>query len=472
VSGPWDQVPLLANPTGRRVLDERGRARERLRRVALTSVASLIGRAVSVVTLLVSLPLTVGYLGTERFGLFATIASISALLGASDLGIGNGLVNAVAEADARGDRAAARTYVSSAVFGLGAIALFLGVVLAVVLPVVPWAALFNVSSSEAAREAGPALAAFVGVTLFALPFGVAQRVQAGYQEGYVPGVVSAFASVAALGAVIGGISLGLGLPLLVLALTSAPLVGGIVNTILLFWIRRPWLRPTFAAVDLPGLRYLISVGGMFLIVQLVGALAYQSDTIILARIIGPHAVTDYTIPLRLFGVVTLLIGFVLTPLWPAYRESIASGDPSWARTIFRRSLWLSGGTSAVASLAFLIAGKSILNAWVPTVGNPQRQLLLALALWTVVGSVGGAFAMFLNGLGAIRFQAACGVAMVFLNIPLSVVLTKEVGVAGVVWGSLLTQVVLVLVPSAFFVRRQLRQLPTVVRTQLAAVGEV
>lgn len=470
---PLEPVPPVAVRLAcRRNLDEGGRARERVRRVALTGVAFLTGRAVSVVTLFVSIPLSVDYLGAERFGLFATISSISALLGASDLGIGNGLVNAVAEADARGDRAAARAYVSSAFLALTAVAFVLGGMFAVVMPVVPWAAAFNVSSPEAAREAGPALAAFVGVTLFALPFGVAQRVLAGYQEGYLPGVVSAFASVAALGCVIGAISLGAGLPWLVLALSSAPLVGGIVNTILLFWIRRPWLRPTFAAVDLAGVRSLITIGALFLVIQLVGAFAYQSDSIILARILGPQAVTAYTVPVRLFSVVTLLIGFVLSPLWPAYRESIASGDLSWARSTFRRSLWLSGGVAAVASLALLVAGGSIVRAWVPMVGDPQRQLLLALALWTVVASVSGAFAMFLNGLTEIRFQAACGVAMAAVNVPLSVVLTEEVGVAGVVWGSLLTQAALVLAPSVFFVRRRLREFAPVVRPQLAAVREL
>jgi len=51
----------------------------------------------------VTVPLTLNYLGSEHYGLWMTISSVSVMLGFADLGIGNGVLNAVADAYGRDD---------------------------------------------------------------------------------------------------------------------------------------------------------------------------------------------------------------------------------------------------------------------------------------------------------------------------------------------------------------------------------
>ena len=72
-----------------------GRSHERHRRVAWTALTSAMAQAMSLVTLLITAPLSLDYLGVERYGLLITITSFAALLNFADLGIGNGLINAV-----------------------------------------------------------------------------------------------------------------------------------------------------------------------------------------------------------------------------------------------------------------------------------------------------------------------------------------------------------------------------------------
>src|ERR1043166_7111587 len=64
-----------------------GSSKERYRRIALTSATSILSKAVSLLTMLVSVPLTVNYLGPERFGLWMTISSVIAFLVFADFGI-------------------------------------------------------------------------------------------------------------------------------------------------------------------------------------------------------------------------------------------------------------------------------------------------------------------------------------------------------------------------------------------------
>ena len=121
-----------------------GRSRERYRRVLLTAASSLTAKGITALTMLVSVPLTVSYLGTERYGLWMTLSSLIALFSFADLGIGNGLVNSLAEAHGRGDRAAAVGVVSSAFVLLVGVAVVLLATFALIHTCTPWALLFRV----------------------------------------------------------------------------------------------------------------------------------------------------------------------------------------------------------------------------------------------------------------------------------------------------------------------------------------
>jgi len=86
-------------------------------------------------------------------------------------------------------------------------------------------------------------------------------------------------------------------------------------------------------------------------------------------------------------------------------------------------------------------------------------LMVGLGVWVIMNTVNGPLAMLLNGANAMGFQATCAVAMAVANVAISVFLVYRIGVAGAVWGSIIAQVVFILVPSAWYVPRLLRRLP-------------
>jgi O-antigen/teichoic acid export membrane protein len=117
------EVDRRGNPLTRfDVRTMQGRSYERYRRALLTAASSGASRGVSLLTMLISVPRTVRYRGTERVALWATITSSLALLVFADFGIGNGLVNAISQSDGAEDREAAISYVSTSFFLLLGIA--------------------------------------------------------------------------------------------------------------------------------------------------------------------------------------------------------------------------------------------------------------------------------------------------------------------------------------------------------------
>lgn len=427
-----------------------GRSKERFRRVALSTAATAAAKGVVVLTTLVTVPLTVGYLGAERYGLWMTISATIAMLGFGDLGIGLGLLNAVSEADGKDDRPAALRYVSSGFFMLLGIAAFLIAAFVVVYPFVPWARIFNVASDLAARESGPAVAVFAACFVLNIPLWVVNRVHMGYQEGYVNSLYEISGNVFALLGILQAIRLEAGLPWLVLAMSAPPALASVANGAVLFGYRRPWLLPRWGSATREAASKILRLGILFFVLQLAGAVAYSSDNIIAARVLGPEAVTRYSIPMKMFSFVPLMMGMILIPLWPAYGEAISRGDVGWVRSTLARSVAAALVVAVPVSVPLVLWGGEIIRLWVGPGVAPSFSLLLGLGAWTVMSCAWGAVAMFLNGANALRIQVVCTLLMAGGAILLKVFLSRSVGLSGIIWGGVAAQCMFIILPIALF----------------------
>lgn len=430
-----------------------GRSNERFRRASLSAATSAAAKAIALVTTAVSVPLTLGYLGSERFGVWMTLSALIALLGFTDLGIGNSLLNGVAHAAGRDNQTLVRTYLSSGLVMLLVVAAMFGLLFAAVYNHIPWARVFNVGSTAALDEAGPAAAVLVMCFLVAMPAGAFQQVRLGLQQGYVNSIYVGVGNIGGLVLVIWAIQMRLGLPWLVLAMAGAPLLATLVNGFALV-ARSPWLRPTLHDVNFAVARSLLRVGLLFLVLQLAVAVAFTSNSIIIAAMIGPSAVADYAVVSKLFMIPTLLVGFAVGPLWPAYREALSRGDVQWVRRTFRRSIRLSLSVAGLVSAALVVLGLPVIAVWVGTSSvQPSFGLVLAIGIWTTLSAVGNAVAMLLNGAQIMRFQVVTAVLMATANILLSIALVSRIGVAGVVWGSVIAYSAFELIPVVVYLPR-------------------
>lgn len=473
-SGPaWLRVGLdLVRGGATDVTTDAGRSRQRYRRALLGTGAAVGARGIGAGVSLLTVPLTLGYLGVERYGMWMTVSSLIAVLAFTDLGIGNGLLTAIANATGRADRAAEGRYAASATWMLTAVGTALAAVVILASAVVSWADVFNVADPIARSEAGTAMIAFGVCFAIGLPLSVVAQIRYGYQEGYVNSAYVAAGSVLGLVLVLIVISLELGLPYLVVSLMGAPLLASIVNAAVLFGRQRRWLAPRPSAVHVPTALALLRSGGQFLILQLAVAAAFYSDSLIAARIIGPQAVAEYSVATKLFLVPTVLVTAAVGPLWPAYGEAYARGDVAWLRRTLRRSVILVLAMTVPLSLLLAVAADPILRFWIGGAVTPPPLLVAGIAAWTVLSGVGTAMAMLLNGLHILRFQIATAVVMAALNVSLSIALASSMGVAGVILGTVIAYPISTLLPLGWYVPRLLRrlELSTPRRPEDEAVG--
>jgi O-antigen/teichoic acid export membrane protein len=408
--------------------------------------------------MLVSVRLIVNYFGSERYALWATITSTVTLLVFADFGIGNGLLNAISESDGKNDSETVVSHISTGFFVLLAVALFGILSLWLLYPFVPWAKIFNLTSPVAIQEAGPAAAVFIVCFLAQLPLGVVQRIQLGFQEGFFTQIWSIAGSLIGLAGLFAVIHFRAGLPFLVLAVAGAPVLAGLLNTVTVFEGRWPSLRPRLDHISRAAAQRILHLGFLFFVMQIAGAVGYQTDNLIIAQVLGANAVAQYAVPFRLFAIIPAVLAMVIAPLWPAYAEASSRGDVGWVKATFGRSMLLALAITIPANLLLVVLGRPIIRLWVGPQIVPSFLLLAGLASWAILSGISGALAMFLNGIGFIRVQAICSVFMAVSNVGLSIYLTRHIGISGVIYGSLVSQILCVFIPCGVFLPRVLAKI--------------
>lgn len=425
---------------------EDGRSKERYRRVVLTAGGSFVNKGVTLLTGLISVPLTVHYLGAERYGLWMTISSAVAFLTFADLGLGNGLLNAVSKADGLDNRTSATTAVSSAFFMLSGIAISLFAIFWITYPYVPWGRVFNVTSDVAISESGPAMAILVLICLINMPLGIIGRIQMGYQEGYKNQLWLSLGALLGLAGVLIAIYLKAGLPWLVLAISGGPLLATLMNGFHLFAFSRPHLFPKWRHFNLANSKNLIGVGMIFFLLQFFTLLSSSVDNIVIAQVLGASAVASYAITKKLFMIMQIN-QFIIQPLWPAFGEAMARKNYKWAKKTLTRTLKFSLSTGMLTALPLLIFGKSIISFWVGPELVPSSALLVGFFFYVFLVNYGGTMSVFLNSGSLVGKQCVFVGMAAISSVILQIILAGPWGTIGVIWAILIGYSLFYVIPA-------------------------
>ena len=199
-------------------------------------------------------------------------------------------------------------------------------------------------------------------------------------------------------------------------------------------------------INFSTIKVITGSGMLFLVLQVVGALTYTSDSLIIAQMLGPTAVADYTIPEKLFSLISVALTMMLAPLWPAYSEAFARGDKDWIRKTLKRSLLFSVSIAAISTTVLVLFGPVIISLWLGHEIYPPFLLLLGLAVWKILEAAGNALAVFLNGARIIRFQVIAGIITAIASVLLKLFLIRQIGISGVVWATTTSYVICIIIP--------------------------
>ena len=409
---------------------EDGRAAERYRLAAWAVLANMLSKGMAMVVMVLSVSLTIPYLGAQRFGVWMMVASFATMLSLLGLGVGNALVNHVASRHASQDPVLLRRAITGGLGFLMLLGLAVGVALFLLATFLPWAVLIKTTDPTLlveARDAARLFAVLFGVSL--LTTGI-QSVFAGLQRNFEVHLASTLGSLASLAALALAAHLHAGIPALLAGTFGIPLLTtlfllGLLARRDLFSRREIKLAVTKEASGL------LRIGGLFFVLQLGGMIGWGADALIISSTLGPAQVALYSIGQRLFQFLTQPLAMVNGPLWGAYADAKAKGDLWFIRHTLKLSMLGTLGVSLAGALVLFLSSQPLLHYWTAGAVEAPLALMAAMALWAVLESCGAAFAMFLNGVHVIRPQVVVVVLFCLLVLPLKVVGIHQIGLIAI-----------------------------------------
>ena len=349
-------------------------------------------------------PLTIGYLNPESYGIWIVVSSLVGWVVFFDIGLNNGLRNKFAEAVAQGNIILARKYVSSAYAIISLIFLTVCFVFIVVNRYIDWSKVLNVDNSYFQTLSIVFLIVF-SAFCFKFIFRIVTTVLIADQKPAKAALIDVIGQAISLLIIFILTKTTEGsLVYLSLGLTLAPLLVLIISNIFLFSTKYKPYRPSFLYVDKFCIKSILNLGVAFFVIQIAGLIQYQLANFIIGRYIGMEDVTIYNIVYKYFNILFIIYIIMLTPFWSAVTDAYAKNDVQWIKSMVRKYLNIFA-IFVFIGIVMLLFSSLFYSIWI---GKDVVYIPFYYSLWcllTVLSLMFGAvFCYILNGIGVLKLQ--------------------------------------------------------------------
>lgn len=393
---------------------------------------SFLVRGLSVVISFSIVPLTIDYVNPVQYGVWLTLTSIISWFTFFDFGMGNGLRNKLATAIAFKEYDKAKKYLSTTYAIFTIIALFVFLSFCFINPFINWNNLLNIPSNV---DQNINLVLLVVLGAFCIQF-IIQLINTVLTALQEPAKAEFITLLGQAGLLITLFVLKYtvkgSLSTLVIALNVVPMAVLFLSGVLLYNGRLKTIAPSIKSIDFRYTKKILNTGSAFFLIQVGALILFQTDNIIITRVLGPEAVTKFNVTYKLYSIIIMAFSIILTPYWSAFTDAYTKMDYQWInRSIKRlREVWLF--TSIVVVPIFLILSKFLFKIWLRDSVEISSTVSMLMALYVICYTCLVLNCYFLNGIGKLRVQLILYLLVIVTNIPLGVVLGKLWGIEGVI----------------------------------------
>lgn len=389
-------------------------------------LASFAVKGWSALIVLLMVPLTLKMLGVYLNGAWLAISGVLVWIDLMDIGLGNGLRNAVAEYIARDDVNKVKESVSSAFFMLAVIVIPMFLLLLAAIHFFDMYAAFGIDRSLF-PDLNTVLIVALAMTCGTFILKCVGNFYMGLQLPAVNNLIICIGQTLAL--VITTIFYFLGsrsVLVVVVINTLSPLVVWAVSALYTFRKRYPQYSPSFRHVNMKMTRDLCSTGVQFFILQICGVILLASTNIIISKLFSPAEVTPYTIVYRYFSLVLVVFNAICLPFWNATTDAYTRNDLAWIHQAGRKLNMIVGAAFVLLALMVLIA-PPVYRLWVGSEVQIPPGLSASMALYIFILIASFRFSYILNGINVLRIQLVFTLFATIVFIPLAWLACKHGG---------------------------------------------
>lgn len=402
----------------------------------------------SIVISLLFIPLSIRFLGEDKYGIWLTLFSFIAWFNFLDFGLGHGLRNYLTKAIAQGDISLAKRYISTAYNSILFIAILLIVLFFFIQQFIDWQLIFKIPKQDLSSFLS--LLKIVILSFFInLVLKLIDILFFSILKPSIPGMLqfinSLFSFIVIYIMLLNGNKSLINYGATVVGIQT---IIFLITNLIVFNYSYKSIRPVFFYFEKNIAKNIFGLGGKFFLIQVAAIILYSTDNMIITQLFSPKDVTVYNIAFKYFGLITMTSTLFLYPLWSAITDAEESNDKLWIRKMIKKSLLLVTALS-ILSICMYFFSDIFYSLWVGDSIKVPSSLSLVMSFYVISSIFLQVFTMYLNGVGKVKIQLIIGCSMALLNIPLSIFFSKtlEMGLTGVIFATLICN----LTPLIFFI---------------------
>lgn len=392
----------------------------------------ILYRCISILLSMIMIPLTIGYVSSEIYGVWLTISSIIVWLGFFDVGFSLGLKNRLAEACAANNIKKAKSLVSTTYALMTVVFIPLAFVVMPLIGFVDWSGLLNVNPVYG-DEIKIAMSIVVVCFCIQMIANVLVTILSALQQVSYASLFNCIAN---------GLSLVLiyvytktvapSLVILSLTLAASPIVVLVIASCFFYKYKLRSLRPAYNNVEIKYVKDIFNLGYKFFILQIQVVIVSQTANFLISYISGPETVTTYNIANKLLGLVPVMFNIVLNPLWPAFTDAYVKQDYQWMSRIYKKMLVFC--SLAQISVVIMTMFSDILyDFWIGEKVSIPFSMTICVCLYYITSLWLSLHVTLINGMGKIQLQTYVAIVYSILHIPFSLLLGCFIGGEGVIY---------------------------------------
>lgn len=393
---------------------------------------SSILKIISLLTSLLIVPVTIGYLNNEVYGVWMTITSILYWIGTFDIGLGNGMRNYLAEAISKNDYHAGQRYITTTFVLLGGIAIFIFLLILVPMLTMDYNRMFN-TDSIANTDLRDALFVAVVFTLLNFVLRNIGMIFVALQKYAINDLLNVTSNVISLIIIYLLTKTTTGnLLYVVLAYTSTSVIIYALAAIPVFK-RYPNLSPKRHAFDTGIGKAIISKGLGFFFIQITSCLViFGAANMFINQYCGPTQVTVYNVAYKFFNLLVIGYTIVLAPMWNAYTDAYIKCDWQWISTTFNRAIKI-WGLSVLAGIIMLGICPIFYQLWVGNKVSVPFAISLSTLVYVCFFNLNNCATYLINGLNKINVQIITSIIFTALYIISTFLIGNKYGTEGIIF---------------------------------------
>lgn len=362
---------------------------------------------------LFTVPLTLGYVNKETYGLWLTISSMIAWMSYFDIGINNGLKNNLAAAFATSDYELGKRLVSTTYAVLILIFIPVMFILLFVVQYLDFESILNISRGSVK---GLRATVCISISYFCIQFilstlNVVLLADQRPADSSFRILCTQFFSIIIIYLLT--LTTKGNLVYLCLASTFAPLLILFLFNIVLFAKRYKNISPNVKYISFSLVPNLMNLGIKFFIIQIAVLVQFQLTNFLIMRYYGPSDVAEYNVAQKFFSILFMVWSIIVSPLWVATTDAYVRNDLIWIRNALKKYV--------ILIFFFLFAGITMFyisplffKFWLHDTIIVSTGLSFWLLLYYLAQIFASVFVNVLNGCGVLKTQTITSVISPFV----------------------------------------------------------